>query len=87
MKKSVRRAVMLVLAIMSFLLIVVFDQVLLGVLSGAIALMVWGWFGNERQEITVDARDLDPKDVKEYRRQHKGATVVDAINALGRPSS
>lgn len=87
MKKPVRRAAMLVLAIMSFLLIIVFDQVTFGVLSGGIALMIWGWFGNERQEITVDARGLDPKDVKEYRRQHSGASLTDAINALGRPNS
>jgi hypothetical protein len=88
MSKTTRITVLLALTSMATLLIVMLEEPLWGLLVGSWALMLWSWNGRKpRQEITVDARGLSPRDVKEYRRQHPGASIVDAVNALGKPKA
>lgn len=88
MSKTTRITVLLALTSMATLLIVMLEEPLWGLLVGSWALMLWSWNGwKPRQEITVDARGLSPRDVKEYRRQHPGASIVDAVNALGKPKA
>ncbi len=84
MKKSTRNIVLLLLAIAAGTLIIVFDNMLIGGIIAGWAILYWGWSIDANQEVTADARELNPKDVKEYRRQHPDATIVDAVNALGR---
>lgn len=85
MSKAAREMAILTLALLAALLIVVSDEPIYGLLLGSWALMGWFWFRDKQQEVTVDASDLDPKDVKAYRQQHRGATISDAVNALGQP--
>ncbi|MEG2714805.1 MULTISPECIES: hypothetical protein [Micrococcaceae] len=85
MGKSTRTSVLLALATAAILLMALSEEPTWGLLVGSWTLMLWGWTGSPKpQEITVDAQGLSPRDVKEYRRQHPGVTMVDAINALGK---
>lgn len=64
MKKSTRNIVILLLAIGAGTLIVVFDNVLLGAMVASWTMLYWGWSGHEHQEVTADARGLNPKTSK-----------------------
>lgn len=87
MENSARNVAILISAIVAGSLIFVFDEVLLGTMIVGWTMFFWGLSGYKDQEVTADARGLSPKDVKEYRRQHPGTTIVDAVNALGQPKS
>lgn len=85
MKKRTRNAALLVLAAAAVLAMVLLDDSIWGIMLAGWAMFFWAFTNAEPREIVVDARGLNPNDVKEYRRQHPEATLTEAINALGKP--
>lgn len=82
-----RTSILLALAAASVLLMTLLEDSLWGLLVGCWALMFWGWTGPKPQEVTGDASGLSVQDIKAYRVEHPGATIVDAVNALGKPKA
>ncbi|WP_143181086.1 hypothetical protein [Glutamicibacter sp. 0426] len=87
MGKPMRTSILLALAAASMLLMTLLEDSLWGLLAGCWALMFWGWTGLKPQEVTGDASGLSAQDIKDYRVEHPGATIVDAVNALGKPKA
>ncbi|MGP9033012.1 hypothetical protein ACT17S_08065 [Glutamicibacter mysorens] len=75
------------LAAASVLLMTLLEDSSWGLLVGWWALMFWGWTDPKPQEVTGDASGLSAQDIKAYRVEHPGATIVDAVNALGKPEA
>lgn len=87
MGKSTRTGILLALAAASLLLMTLLEDPIWGLLVGSWALMLWGWTGTKPQEVTGDASGLSAQEIRAYRVEHPGATIVDAVNALGKPKA
>ncbi|HCM94026.1 hypothetical protein [Glutamicibacter arilaitensis] len=87
MGKSTRTSILLAMAAAALLLMTLLDDSIWGLLVGSWALMFWGWSGTKPQEVTGDVSGLSVQDIKAYRVEHPGATIVDAVNALGKPKA
>ena len=58
-----------------------FNNILIALLFAACGVMLWAFFGKENDPSVEITKKVDPKELKEYRRQHPEASISDAIRA------
>lgn len=58
-----------------------FSNILIALIFAAWGVMLWTFFGSRNEASVEITRKVDPKELKEYRRQHPEASMTDAIRA------
>lgn len=84
MKQNLRCTLVFACLAAAAVAFVLLDNWLVPPIFGAWAIMILAFFGGKQEEVRPGAADgIDPKAVKEYRKQHPEASIVEAVNAIG----
>lgn len=84
MKQNLRYTLVFACLTAAALTYVLLDSWLVPAIFGAWAVMILAFFGGKSESVRPGAVDgIDPKAVKEYRKQHPEASIVEAVNAIG----
>ncbi|WP_058235103.1 hypothetical protein [Devriesea agamarum] len=83
MKRNLRYTLVFACLAAAAVAYVVFDTWLVTAIFGAWAIMILTFFGSKQENVRPGAADgIDPKAVKEYRKQHPEASIIEAVNAI-----
>ncbi|MFS0704344.1 hypothetical protein AB6N23_07465 [Cellulomonas sp. 179-A 9B4 NHS] len=84
MKKHLPTAAFFGLMILAGVVYFAAENVLLAAAVAALAVTIWGFTPSGFGHVPKRGPVVSPKELREYRRQHPGATIADAIEHAGR---
>lgn len=81
MKNYIRPVLTLLCVVVAAVTYFAFNNILIALLFAACGVMLWAFFGKENDPSVEITKKVDPKELKEYRRQNPEASISDAIRA------
>ncbi|GGL85814.1 hypothetical protein [Glutamicibacter protophormiae] len=81
MKNYIRPVLTLLCVVAAAVTYFAFNNILIALLFAACGVMLWAFFGKENDPSVEITKKVDPKELKEYRRQNPEASISDAIRA------
>lgn len=81
MKNYIRPVLTLLCVVAAAVTYFAFNNILIALLFAACGVMLWAFFGKENDPSVEMTKKVDPKELKEYRRQNPEASISDAIRA------
>lgn len=81
MKNYIRPVLTLLCVALAAVAYFAFSNIFVALIFAACGVMLWAFF-REKYDASVEiTKKVDPRELKEYRRQHPGASITDAIRA------
>ncbi len=81
MKNYIRPVLTLLRVVAAAVTYFAFNSIFIALLFAACGVMLWAFLGKENDPSVEITKKVDPKELKEYRRQNPGASISDAIRA------